>query len=193
MPNRIPHSTQGEYWSDHDQGLHRKWEEPERDEHARMRDPMDYSAIGGPESERSYGRTRSDTGDYPFGPHQGAADRDQYGPVRRGGYLKHGGPGHGHPLVPMQSDRGRGPRDYQRADDRIYAEICEALTDDADVDATHVDVAVSGGDVTLTGYVRTRSEKRRTEDVAASISGARDIYNQLRVQSPEGTDVGVKE
>ncbi len=193
MANRIPHSGQDEYWSDRDQGLHRKWEDSTRDEHARTRDPADYSAIGGPERERSYGRTRSDTGDYPFGPHAGAADRDQYGPVERGGYFKHGGPDHGRPLAPTQSYRGRGPRDYQRADDRIYADVCEALTEDADVDATHIDVAVNGGEVKLTGYVRSRSEKRRTDDVAAHVAGVRDVHNQLRVQSPEGTDVGIKE
>lgn len=88
MRNRVPPAPKTEYWSDHDQGLHRKEEEPERDEHAQLRDPIDYSAIGGPESERAYGRSRSDTGDYPFGRHQGAADRDPYGPAKRGGYLR---------------------------------------------------------------------------------------------------------
>lgn len=186
MRNRIPPAPETEYWSDKDQGLHRKWEEPERDEHALRRDPIDYSAIGGPESERSYGRSRSDTGDYPFGRYQGAADRDSYGPAQRGGYMKHGGPDHGRPWERATSHRGRGPRDYQRADDRIYADVCEALTDDPHVDATHVDVAVNGGEVTLSGYVRTRSEKHRAEDVAVDISGVREVQNLLRVQSPEG-------
>jgi hypothetical protein len=93
MPNRIPQSTREEYWSNRDQGWHHKWEEEERDEHALLRDPEDYSAVGGPESERAYGRTRSDTGEYPFGPQQGAPDRDQYGPPRRGGYMKLRGSG----------------------------------------------------------------------------------------------------
>lgn len=97
MARHIPHATEDEYWSDLDQGLHRKSdaksesdenERHEREEHARLADPADYSAIGGPESERSYGRTRSDAGEYPFGPHLGAADRDPYGKPERGGYLK---------------------------------------------------------------------------------------------------------
>jgi len=94
MSHRIPHATEDEYWSDLDQGLHRKSEakdpseKHEDEKHARLADPADYSAIGGPETERSYGRTRSDSGEYPFGPHLGAADRDPYGKPERGGYLK---------------------------------------------------------------------------------------------------------
>jgi hypothetical protein len=186
MRPRIPPATQDEYWSDRDQGLHHKWEAPEGDEHARLRDPVDYSAIGGPESERVYGRSRSDTGDYPFGRYQGAADRDPYGPRERGGYVKRAGPDHGRVIDPTQSHRGRGPRNYQRADDRLYADVCEALTDDPEVDATHVEVAVHDCEVTLSGYVRTRSEKRRAEDVAERVSGIRDVHNKLRVQSSEG-------
>lgn len=95
MPQRIPPAPRTEYWSDLDQGLHHTWDEQERDHHARLRDPIDYSAIGGPESERSYGRSRSDTGNYPFGRRGGARDRDQYGTPPRGGYLKHAGPSRG--------------------------------------------------------------------------------------------------
>jgi hypothetical protein len=92
MDNRIPPVSVTEYWSDRDQVLHHKGEDPERDEQAQLHDPIDYSAIGGPDSERSYGRTRSDTGDYAFGRHEGAGDRDPYGPAERGGYVKHSGP-----------------------------------------------------------------------------------------------------
>ena len=88
MDNRIPPAPETEYWSDRDQVLHDKREESERDEHAQLTDPNDYSAIGGPDNERAYGRTRSDTGGYPFGPHKGAADRDPYGEAERGGYIK---------------------------------------------------------------------------------------------------------
>ena len=89
MGRRIPRANEREYWSDRDQGLHRKWEEPERDDDAALEDPTDYSAIGGPESERSYGRSRSDTGNYPFGRDEGPADRDDRIENRqRGGYMK---------------------------------------------------------------------------------------------------------
>ncbi len=92
MDHRMPPAPETEYWSDRDQVLHHTSEDREREGEARLRDPIDYSAIGGPESERSYGRTRSDTGDYPFGRHQGAGDRDPYGPAERGGYVKRSAP-----------------------------------------------------------------------------------------------------
>jgi len=38
------------------------------------------------------------------------------------------------------------------------------------------------GEVTLTGTVDRRDEKRMAEDVAESVSGVRDVHNQLRTQ-----------
>ncbi|HEX6178217.1 MAG TPA: RNA-binding protein, partial [Thermoanaerobaculia bacterium] len=40
------------------------------------------------------------------------------------------------------SFRGRGPKNYQRSDDRIREEVCERLTWADDVDATEIDVNV---------------------------------------------------
>jgi hypothetical protein len=48
-------------------------------------DPKDYSAVGGPESEPAYGRSRSMAGDYPFNEHGGPHDRDEPSHVDRGG------------------------------------------------------------------------------------------------------------
>jgi hypothetical protein len=48
-------------------------------------DPTDYSAIGGPESEPAYGRSRSVAGEYPFNEHGGPHDRDEPSHVERGG------------------------------------------------------------------------------------------------------------
>ena len=36
----------------------------------------------------------------------------------------------------MDEDRGRGPKDYTRSDDRIREEVCDRLTDDPRVDAS---------------------------------------------------------
>lgn len=184
MPRRIPHANQREYWSDRDQGLHRDWEAPERDDGADLKDPADYSAIGGPDGERSYGRSRSDTGDYPFGDYEGAADRDDYREnQQRGGYLKLHGPDYGRNSDGSRSHRGRGPLSYRRPDERLYADVCEALSNDPDVDATNIGVTAHEGEVTLTGHVRTRGEKRRAEDVTDRILGVHDVHNQLRVES----------
>jgi hypothetical protein len=76
---------------------------------------------------------------------------------------------------------GRGPKDYRRSDDRIREEICDRLTDDRTVDASEIVVKVEQGEVTLTGSVSDRQQKRRAEDAIEAISGVRDVINQLRV------------
>ena len=76
---------------------------------------------------------------------------------------------------------GRGPKDYQRSDDRVREEICDCMTDDPMLDASEITVQVSKGEVMLSGTVPSRAQKRRAEDVAERISGVRDVTNQLRV------------
>jgi hypothetical protein len=82
----------------------------------------------------------------------------------------------------MGRHAGRGPRSYQRSDDRIMDEICERLTWDPDVDATDIQVRVEGGLVTLSGTIDERSAKRRAEDLACDIRGVKDVNNELRIQ-----------
>jgi hypothetical protein len=76
---------------------------------------------------------------------------------------------------------GKGPRGYQRNDQRVFEDVCDRLTDDPRVDATEIEVQVENGEVTLTGTVRSREEKHRAEDTIESISGVRDVHNHLRV------------
>src|SRR5438045_8985483 len=82
---------------------------------------------------------------------------------------------------------GRGPKSYRRDDRRIYEEVCERLCDHPDLDASEIEVQVSEGEVTLTGTVDGRHSKWMAEDTAASVTGARDVGNGLRVQ--EGAEV----
>ncbi|MCC6329888.1 MAG: BON domain-containing protein [Acidobacteria bacterium] len=79
--------------------------------------------------------------------------------------------------------RGRGPAGYTRSDDRIKEDINDRLTDYDYIDATEVNVDVSGGDVTLSGTVDSRYEKRLAEDLAEDISGVKNVENRLRVNS----------
>lgn len=79
---------------------------------------------------------------------------------------------------------GRGPKGYRRSDERIREDVCDRLGDDPRVDATDIDVTVKDGEVILAGTVRSREEKRRSEDMAETISGVRDIQNNLRVARP---------
>jgi hypothetical protein len=77
--------------------------------------------------------------------------------------------------------RGRGPKGYQRSDERITEEVCQRLCDDDDIDASDVEVVVTSGEVTLTGTVPDRPSKRRAEDVAEHVSGVQNVQNNLRV------------
>jgi len=77
---------------------------------------------------------------------------------------------------------GRGPRGYQRGDERIREDVCDRLTDDPRIDAADVEVQVARGEVTLTGSVRTREEKRFTEDLVERITGVREVNNSLKVR-----------
>jgi hypothetical protein len=80
---------------------------------------------------------------------------------------------------------GRGPRGYQRGDERIREDICDRLTEDPRIDASDVDVHVESAEVTLTGSVRTRDEKHFTESVIERIAGVREVNNNLKVKPPD--------
>lgn len=79
------------------------------------------------------------------------------------------------------SYRGRGPKNYQRSDDRIREDVCERLTMDHDVDASEIEVSVSEAVVTLNGTVHQRHAKRIAEDICESVRGVKDVQNNLRV------------
>jgi osmotically-inducible protein OsmY len=84
---------------------------------------------------------------------------------------------------------GRGPRGYQRSDDRIEEEINDQLTRHWSLDATDVQVEVNNGEVTLLGSVQTRRDRQLAEAIADSVFGVRDIHNRLAVQKPStGSD-----
>lgn len=83
----------------------------------------------------------------------------------------------------QQNYSGRGPRNYRRADDRIEEDVNEALTRHPGLDATEIEVQVLNGEVTLTGTVDSRQDKRMAEDATESCPGVRDVHNQLRVSS----------
>ena len=80
-----------------------------------------------------------------------------------------------------ESYAGRGPRGYQRTDQRVWEDVCARLTDEPHVDASDVEVRVENGEVTLEGSVRSREEKRRAEDAIERITGVRDVHNHLHV------------
>lgn len=83
---------------------------------------------------------------------------------------------------------GRGPRGYQRSDERIQDELHERLTAHGLIDATDVECRVVNGEVTLVGFVDSRAAKRAAEDLAEDIHGVRQVRNELRIRSHAGEE-----
>lgn len=87
---------------------------------------------------------------------------------------------------------GKGPKGYQRSDDRIREDVSEELYIHRDIDATDIEVLVSQGVVTLEGRVDSRRTKRAVEDVVDRVAGVRDVINHLRTNIiDESTGSGV--
>lgn len=78
--------------------------------------------------------------------------------------------------------RGKPPRGYQKSDDRIREEICDLIVRDSDIDASDVEIAVNGGEVTLTGSVEERRDKWELEELSERVYGVKDVNNQLKVR-----------
>lgn len=87
---------------------------------------------------------------------------------------------------------GRGPRGYQRSDDRIREEVNDRLTAHGLIDATDIECKVENGEVMLTGFVDSRAAKRAAEDVADDVAGVREVHNHLRIRTnaPDHEGVG---
>lgn len=73
-----------------------------------------------------------------------------------------------------------------RSDAEVRQEAVETLTRDVRVDASHVDVHVVNGVVTLRGYVATPFERRVAVDIVRRVKGVRDLRDELRV-APSST------
>ncbi|MET3668010.1 BON domain-containing protein [Caulobacter sp. 1776] len=86
-----------------------------------------------------------------------------------------------HDAVVRGEHKGRGPKGYRRSDERIREDVSDRLTDDSWLDAAGIEVSVSNADVTLTGTVRSREDKKRAEALAESVSGVDNVQNNLRV------------
>jgi hypothetical protein len=137
-------------------------------------DSFDVDFTGG---EFRSGRRHATEGGFAYG---------NYGGVTPAGRRYEGASDEGaNAIRPRQQNRGRGPRGYQRADDRIREDVCERLTDDDHIDASEIEVNVSNGEVTLTGTLRSRNAKRRTTDVVEQVSGVKDVHNLIRVSDEQ--------
>ena len=84
---------------------------------------------------------------------------------------------------------GKGPKNYQRSDERIFEQVCERLSNSGQINSTGIEVQVENGEVTLHGQVDRKREKRMAEDAVSSISGVKDVNNRLRVTPNDGARV----
>ncbi|MDQ6764330.1 MAG: BON domain-containing protein [Bacteroidota bacterium] len=86
--------------------------------------------------------------------------------------------------------RGKGPKNYTRSSERIKEDVNDHLGDHWMLDASNIEVNVDGTEVTLTGSVDSKENKRRAEDIADSVSGVTHVQNNLRVSKPaENNDI----
>lgn len=76
---------------------------------------------------------------------------------------------------------GRGPKGYKRSDACIKEDVSDRLTNDSWLDASEIEVEVKDAEVTLSGHVASRDDKKRAELWAESISGVDHVQNNLRV------------
>lgn len=150
------------------------------------------------QDESGQQETQFDQRDVQYGQGQGTGAGwrrgDRYG---RPGWGQRSGWGQGSSGGGRQSGQftGRGPKGYQRSDERIREDVSDRLTEHGDLDASGIEVDVSQGVVTLSGSVDDRWGKRLAEDIAERISGVRDVMNQLRVrgqmeQDDQGDQMG---
>ncbi len=116
-----------------------------------------------------------------------------WGRTGAGGYGsgRYGTSGYGN-ATRGQSQFGRGPKGYVRSDDRIREDVCDRLSEDDEVDARDITVAVKNAEVTLDGTVTDRRSKHRAEDIVESISGVKEVINHLRARKTFFEEIGDK-
>jgi osmotically-inducible protein OsmY len=81
-----------------------------------------------------------------------------------------------------QSHAGKGPKGWQRSDERIREEVNEALARHPEIDASEIEVRVEKAEVTLTGTVDDRRTKRLAEDIVERVFGVKDVENKVKVK-----------
>ena len=150
----------------------------------------DYGTPGGYAGDRVYRQQSGAQHETGGGAHYGG--QVSYGQGAYGGYGQgewgrssgQSGPSWGNwgQSGPAAKQQRRGPKGYQRSDERLKEDICERLMNRWDIDSSDVSIEVSGGNVILEGNVPERRMRHAIEDLVDDCYGVRDIDNRLRVQ-----------
>src|SRR3979490_2944274 len=71
-----------------------------------------------------------------------------------------------------------------RTDQDIQEDVEQELQWDPDLDATDIAVSVKDGVVTLTGFVKSYTDKYESEAAAKRVAGVAGVANELEVRMP---------
>jgi osmotically-inducible protein OsmY len=125
------------------------------------------------------GRTGSQADGWSGEPDEMRWGRQQglYGSSEYGGYISSQ-----RSQADYQSHIGKGPKGWQRSDERIREEVNETLARHPEIDASEIEVRVEKGEVTLTGTVDDRRTKRLAEDIVERVFGVKDVENKVKVK-----------
>ncbi len=74
------------------------------------------------------------------------------------------------------------PIPSRQADDEITVAALQRLMSDSRIRSTHIHVKVSGGQLTLTGYVGRESESAAAVEDVTSLDGVTDVTNRIEIR-----------
>lgn len=152
-------------------------------------DQGDPAGMEGRDRGGEYRGRGTERGGYDTGPAGGQWSGQRQGQPWSGGQDSGGrDSSQGQPFRTGPSQRGKGPKGYTRADDRIREDVSDRLSDDDLLDASDITVSVKDCEVTLDGMVDSRAAKRAAEDCAEACSGVKHVQNNLRVRDASGAD-----
>jgi len=141
--------------------------------------------------ERNEPTYRSDTYRDWEGSSVGHADWNARGDYRSGSQDQSWGRGSNDQQSRLNEQKNRWPKSFKRNDERLKDDIHEELIRHGRIDASDIEVQVKEGEVTLTGQVTSRHDKRIAEELAEKVLGVHDVQNQLKVkqqQQQQGDD-----
>ena len=87
---------------------------------------------------------------------------------------------------PARPARTELPMHESEADKRIRQEVDIAIEQDPALRDRPISFTVDNGDISVTGTVRTETERQKINELAMHVSGVKSVANALRVTPGEG-------
>jgi osmotically-inducible protein OsmY len=132
----------------------------------------------GPYGQSAYGRVGY-TGRYVVGSNHPYADREAHNRYNAEHFPVAG-------QGPAGPHRGKGPKSFTRSDERLEEHVNELLMEHDEIDATHLEVHVEGGEISVTGTVEDRSQRRAVEDLLEGMFGVKDVHLHVKLAGRRG-------